>query len=293
MRIGALEGGGTKMVLAVCDESGKVLDRVSIPTETPEKTVPAMIDYFQEQKIDALGIGFFGPLQLDRRADNYGYITSTPKLAWRNYPLLDAFRDALKVPIGLDTDVNAAALGEAVYGASAGTENSVYITIGTGVGVGVIANGKLLHGMQHPEGGHILMRPHPDDPYPGKCPYHGSCFEGMASGPAIEERWGRKAAELAGEDKVWELEAHYIAQGLMNIILMLSPEKIILGGGVMHQTQVLDKVRRETLALLNGYMDTRRLADIENYIVLPALNDNQGILGCAKLGMMELEACGG
>lgn len=290
MRIGALEGGGTKMVLAVCNEQGEVLDRVSIPTEKPDITMPKMITYFKEQRVEALGVGFFGPLQLNAEAEDYGCIGNTPKLAWKGYPLLARFREELQIPVGLDTDVNAAALGEATWGATKGLENSVYITIGTGVGVGVVANGRLLHGMQHPEGGHILLSRHKDDRYKGRCPYHENCLEGLASGPAIEERWGSKAYDLAERQEVWELEAYYVAQGLVNIILMLSPERIVLGGGVMHQTHVLELIRKETLRLLNSYMDTRQLDEIESYIVLPALNDNQGILGCAKLGLEALES---
>lgn len=285
MRIGALEGGGTKMVLAVCNEAGEILDRVSIPTETPEITMPRMIAYFKEQQVEALGIGFFGPLQLNPKMPDYGCIGNTPKLAWKGYPVLDEFRRALQIPTALDTDVNAAALGEATWGITKGMENSIYITIGTGVGVGVISNGRLLHGMQHPEGGHILLSRHPQDTYKGRCPYHDNCLEGLASGPAIEERWGSKAYDLADRKEVWEMEAYYVAQGLVDMILMLSPERIVLGGGVMHQTHVMDMIRKETLRLMNRYMDTSQMRDIENYIVLPSLNDNQGILGCAKLGM--------
>ena len=262
MRIGALEGGGTKMVLAVCNENGEVLDRVSIPTETPEITMPKMIAYFKEQQVEALGIGFFGPVILNEQSPKYG----------------------------CDTYVNAAALGEATWGITKGLKNSIYITVGTGIGAGVIVDGKMLHGMQHPEGGHILVAPHPNDTYKGKCPYHGRCLEGMASGPAIEERWGKKAYELSDKKEVWELEAYYVAQGLVDMIMLLSPERIVLGGGVMHQTHVMDLIRKETLRMVNKYIDTEELSDIENYIVLPSLNDNQGILGCAKLGMDALTA---
>lgn len=291
MKIGALEGGGTKMVLAVCDENGRILDRTSIPTETPEVTMPKMIAYFKEHEVDALGIGFFGPIQLNQDSAEYGCMGNTPKAAWRGYPVYRTFRDALQIPIGLDTDVNAAALGEAAFGITKGLENSVYITIGTGVGVGVITNGKLLHGMMHPEGGHMLVARHPQDTYEGKCSCHQYCLEGMAAGPAIEARWGSKAYDLADRKEVWELEAYYVAQGLVNLILMLSPERIVLGGGVMHQTHVMELIRSKTLELMGGYMTTPQLQDIENYIVLPSLNDNQGILGCAKLGMNALENC--
>ena len=290
MRTGALEGGGTKMVLAVCNENGEVLDRVSIPTETPEITMPKMIAYFKEQQVEALGIGFFGPVILNEQSPKYGCVGNTPKLAWKWYPVLDEFKKALQIPVGFDTDVNAAALGEATWGITKGLKNSIYITVGTGIGAGVIVDGKMLHGMQHPEGGHILVAPHPNDTYKGKCPYHGRCLEGMASGPAIEERWGKKAYELSDKKEVWELEAYYVAQGLVDMIMLLSPERIVLGGGVMHQTHVMDLIRKETLRMVNKYIDTEELSDIENYIVLPSLNDNHGILGCAKLGMDALAA---
>ena len=293
MRIGALEGGGTKMVLAMVTETGEILDRVSIPTEAPEITVPKMIEYFKEQKPDALGIGFFGPLQLNKKVKNYGAMANTPKPGWKDYPLLATFQKELGIPIGLDTDVNAAALGEATFGCAMGLENCVYITIGTGIGIGVMSNGRLLHGMQHPEGGHILVKPHPEDTYKGHCPYHGTCFEGMAAGPAMEDRWGTKAYNLPADSKAWEFEAYYIAQGLVNIILMLSPEKIILGGGVMHQEHLLDMIREQTEKLLAGYIDTNETRDMENYIVPASLNDNQGILGSAKLGMIALEEAWG
>ena len=288
MKIGALEGGGTKMVLAVCTEQGEVLERTSIPTETPQITMPKMIEYFREKQVEALGIGFFGPLQLNKAAKNYGCLINTPKLAWTGSPVSKPFEEALGIPVALDTDVNAAALGEATWGASVGTQNSIYITVGTGIGVGVISNGRVLHGMQHPEGGHILLKPHPADTYKGRCPFHPNCLEGMASGPAIEERWGKKAYELSDRMEVWEMEAYYIAQGLVDMILMLSPEKIVLGGGVMHQTHVMSLIREEVKKQLGGYMDTPELRQIEDYIVLPKLNDNQGIMGCAKLAMLEL-----
>lgn len=289
MRIGALEGGGTKMVLAVGDETGKIFDRISIPTETPEITVPKMIDYFKKADIEALGIATFGPIDLDKSSKTYGYITTTPKLAWANYDLVGAFRKELDIPIAFDTDVNGSAIGEATWGITKGLDNSVYITIGTGVGMGIISNGKPLHGMLHPEGGHIQLIRHPKDTYKGHCPYHETCLEGMAAGPAVEERWGDKAINLTDRKEVWDMEAYYIAQALASIILLLSPQRIILGGGIMHQTQLMPLIRRKTLEFLNGYLQTKELDDIDHYIVLPSLDDNQGIMGCIKLALLEME----
>lgn len=289
MRLGALEAGGTKMVCAIGNEKGEIFERTSIPTETPEITVPKLIEYFADKKIEALGIGCFGPIDLNRNSDTYGYITTTPKLVWANYNIVGAFREALKIPVGFDTDVNGSALGEATWGITKGLENSMYITIGTGVGAGIITNGKLLHGMLHPESGHLLLSKHPSDSYEGGCPYHKTCLEGLASGPAIEARWGKKGVELADKKEVWELEAYYIGQALADYIVTLSPQRIVLGGGVMHQEHMIPMVREEVKRQLNGYLQTKELEDMENYIVLPSLNDNQGIMGALKLAVDEYQ----
>lgn len=289
MRIGALEAGGTKMVVAIGNERGEILDRLSIPTQTPETTMPKLMEYFTDNAIEALGIGCFGPIDLNKESATYGHITSTPKLSWRNYNIVGAFLEALKVPIGFDTDVNASAIGEATWGSAKDVKNSIYITIGTGVGVGVIIDGKPLHGMLHPEAGHILLAKHQKDNFKSACPYHENCMEGLAAGPAIEARHGKKAYELSDQEEVWELEGFYIAQALVNYILTLSPERIILGGGVMHQKQLMPIIHREVLRMLNGYIVTPQLQDIETYIVLPKLNDNQGIMGCIRLALNEME----
>lgn len=283
---GALEAGGTKMVCAVGDENGKILERVSIPTGTPADTMPPMVDFFRGKGISALGIGCFGPVDLNRDSKTWGYITSTPKLAWQNFDIVGAFRQALGVPVGFDTDVNAAALGEATWGCTRDVASSIYVTVGTGIGAGVIVNGKPLHGMLHPEAGHILMPRHPDDPLAeGCCPFHRNCLEGLAAGPSLEKRWGVRGAELTGRKEVWEMEAWYLGQAMANYILLLSPERIVLGGGVMHQPSLLGLVRQETAKALNGYLRTERLADMEHYIVGVSLNDNQGVMGAIKLAL--------
>lgn len=285
MLLGALEAGGTKMVCAIGDEKGTIINRISIPTETPEITMPKLLDYFRSYPVEAIGIGTFGPAELNTASPTYGYITTTPKLAWRNYDIRGTFAKELSVPVGFDTDVNAAALGEATFGCMKGIGTGIYITIGTGIGVGVLVNHTLLHGMLHPEGGHILLEKNPADSFSGCCPYHSNCFEGLAAGPAIEKRYGKKAFELKDVTKVWELEAEYIAKALVNYILILSPERIVLGGGVMHQEQLFSLIREKTLQLLNGYINTKEIADLEHYIVPPALQDNQGILGCLRLAL--------
>ncbi len=265
MRLGALEAGGTKMVCAIGNENGEIFERVSIPTESPDVTMPKLIAYFADKEIEALGIGCFGPIDLNRNSETYGCITTTPKLAWKNYNIVKAFQDALRVPVGFDTDVNGSALGEATWGITKGLQNSMYITIGTGVGTGIITNGGLLHGMLHPEGGHLLLSRHPKDSFEGTCPYHKNCLEGLAAGPAIEARWGEKGTQLADRKEVWELEAYYIAQALVDYIMVISPQRIVIGGGVMHQEHLMPLIREEVKRQLAGYIDTKELSGISYY----------------------------
>ena len=289
MLIGGIEAGGTKMVCAVGDENGVIKDRTSFPTRQPEETFADMIAYYRNWDIQALGIGCFGPLDLNRQSRTYGYITKTPKPGWGNCDIVGAFKDALGVPVGFDTDVNGAVLGEVTWGAAKGLDSAIYITIGTGVGVGVYVNGGLLHGLVHPEGGHILLIRHPKDTYEGKCPFHKNCVEGLAAGPSIEARWGKKAAELADRDEVWDMEAYYIAQAITDYILSYSPQKIILWGGVMHQEKLFGMVRKEVLNLLNGYVAHEMITEhIDQYIVPPALGEDPGIMGAIKLGLDAL-----
>ena len=287
MLYGAIEAGGTKMVVALVEDTGEIVEKQTIPTTTPEETVPQMIEFFKGKDIVAVGVGSFGPVDVVKDSPTYGCIMNTPKFAWKHYNLVQALQDGLGVPIGLDTDVNAACLGEMTYGCAKGIGNVVYVTIGTGIGAGIAVEGNLLHGMMHPEAGHILITKRLADKGQSVCPYHESCFEGLASGPSIEARWGKKAFELVDHQIVWELESEYIAKGLMNLILTLSPQKIILGGGVMHQEQLFPMIRQKVLVELNQYYDTKELADMESYIVPASLKDNQGILGAAVLAMKE------
>lgn len=288
MLIGALEAGGTKMVCAVCDELGTILEQTRIDTTTPEETIPKIINFFQDKNIQALGIGAFGPVDVNTNSGTYGKILDTPKVAWRHFDLLHALKQELQVPMGLDTDVNASCLGEVTYGSAKGLENVLYLTIGTGIGAGIYINGQLHHGILHPEAGHIPLEKHKEDQYPGKCSYHRTCFEGLASGPAIEERYGLKADKLTENPNVWELEAYYIAQALTTYILTFMPERIILGGGVMHQTQLFPLIRKNVLDNLNGYIQVKQLEEIDQYIVEASLADQQGILGCLKLGLKSI-----
>jgi len=283
---GSLEAGGTKMVCAIGDEQGNILERISIPTLAPENTMPAILDFFKNKNISALGIGCFGPVDLDKKSPTYGHITTTPKLAWKNYDIVGVCEKELGVPVGFDTDVNGSALGEATWGCTKDLDNSIYITVGTGIGVGVIIDRKPYHGMLHPEGGHIFLARHPQDPMErGVCPYHELCLEGLASGPSIQARWGKPGVELADRKEVWELEAYYLAQAICSYIMILSPERIIIGGGVAHQEQMMPLIRKEVLRQMGGYIAAKGMQDLDNYIVLPSLNDDQGILGALKLAM--------
>ncbi len=292
MMIGGIEAGGTKMVCAVGTEDGTILNRVTFPTRQPEETFSDLISYFKKWDIKALGIGCFGPIDLDRKSDTYGYITKTPKKGWENCNIVGTFEKAFGIPVGFDTDVNGAVLGEVTWGAARGLDHAIYITIGTGTGVGVYLNGALLHGLMHPEGGHILLAKEPQDFYEGCCPFHKNCMEGLASGSAIEGRWGKKAAELAGQEYVWELESYYIAQAVTDYILVYSPQKIILWGGVMHQEQLFALVREKVKGLLNGYIPHHMVEkSIEEYIVPPALGEDPGIMGAIKLGILAAGFC--
>ena len=289
MKYGGIEMGGTKMVCAIVDEEFNILDRKTIPTTTPEETLSLLVDYFKDKDVDAIGLASFGPVDLNENSKTYGYITETPKPGWRNTDVVGYFKKHFNIPIGFDTDVNAACLGEVIYGAGKGLSNVIYGTIGTGIGFGVYLNDKLHHGLMHPETGHILLRQREDDKYLGCCPYHKGCFEGLASGTSMFERWGRRAETMDKNDKAFELEAFYIAQGLLNCVMCYSPEKIILGGGVMHNENLYPMIRKELLKQLNGYIAKDEiLKDIDNYVVKPMLNDNQGIIGACELGRLKL-----
>jgi fructokinase len=287
--LGAIEAGGTKFVCAVGDEAGGIVERVQIPTTVPSETIPQVITFFKKYSIEAIGIGSFGPIDVNQDSATYGHITSTPKPGWKDYPFVQEIKEALAVPVGFNTDVNAAALAEATFGAAKGMDSCLYITVGTGIGAGAVVQGNLLQGLSHPEMGHILVRRHPEDHYAGKCPYHQDCLEGLAAGPAIEEQWGAKGAELVGRDEVWDMEGYYIAQALMQYILILSPKKIILGGGVMKQEQVFSCVYKYLPELLNGYVTLPKLPD---YIVSPGLGDNAGVIGSLLLAKNALQKNG-
>ncbi len=280
--LGGIEAGGTKMVVAIGDDDCNIIKRKEIPTKAPEETIPSILEFFEENDVTAIGIGAFGPVCVERNSKDYGKIGRTPKLSWVNFSWSEAFKSS-GIPVAVDTDVNAAVLGEVIFGNGKGLSDVIYITIGTGIGVGVYCCGQLLHGMLHPEAGHILLMLNENDKFEGACPYHKNCFEGLASGTAIKKRYGTEAFNLIDREDVWELEAEYVAKALMQYICCYSPKRIILGGGVMHVEKLFPLIRKKTLEYMNGYIDTAELRDINNYIVPAGLGGEQGIKGALYL----------
>lgn len=282
---GGIEAGGTRWNCAVGDGGGTVRRLESFATTTPEETIGRAVEYFERNgPLSALGVGCFGPIELHPSSPRWGSITTTPKPGWSGTDVVGMLRAALDVPIGFDTDVNAAAVGEWKWGAGQGLETFSYVTVGTGIGGGVLANGRPLHGLVHPELGHIRV-PHDRqrDPFPGSCPFHGDCLEGLASGEALRQRWGAPGEDLDSPE-VWELEADYLALGLADLVLTLSPERIVVGGGVAGTPGLLALVRERLPGLLAGYVDAPQLREgIEGYVVAPALGGCAGVLGAIEL----------
>jgi fructokinase len=286
--VGAIEAGGTKFNCAIVDSSQQIVQEVRIATRSPGETLAEVVAFFRasEAPLSGIGVSCFGPIDLDPSSPHYGHITSTPKLAWRNTDILAPLRE-FNVPIGFDTDVNGAAFGEYMFGAGKGLHTLVYYTIGTGIGGGALVEGKPLHGLTHPEMGHVRI-PHDNvrDPFTGCCPSHGNCFEGLASGPALEQRWQQNPSLLPADHAAWKLEALYISLALTNTICTLSPERIILGGGVMQHESLFPLIRQNVVELLNGYVQHKTiLKEIDQFIVPPALGTLSGVLGAAALAM--------
>ena len=282
--LGSIEAGGTKFVCAVGNADG-VMSDVRIPTTTPGETLQGVVGFFKDwsgQPIEAVGIATFGPAGVNRDRDDFGYITTTPKPGWQNTDLAGEIKRALGVPIGFDTDVNGAALAELRWGAAKNRENCLYITVGTGIGGGFALGDQCLHGMIHPEMGHIRVPRSPEDrvAYAGHCPFHGDCLEGLACGPALADRWGQPAEALPSSHPAWDLLGGHLGFAVTNFLLTLSPEKIVLGGGVMHQSGLLERIRENVRTALNGYIQSPEVAEkIENYIVSPGLGEKSGIFG--------------
>ncbi len=292
---GAIEAGGTKFVCMVGSGPEHVEAQVRIPTTTPAETLHKVIEFFQPYvrgpKIEAIGIGSFGPIDLTPGSSTYGFITATPKPGWSNTDMLGILQDELKVNVAMDTDVNAAALGEFRWGASKDCDPSLYLTIGTGIGGGYIKDGKPLVGLLIPEMGHIHVKHDLDlDPFPGSCSFHGDCFEGLASGPALQKRLKVRGETISENHSFWEIEASYIASALATYILVLSPKRIILGGGIMQRLFLFPMIKRKVQEELNGYVQSPSLLDdIEAYIVPPGLGDQSGVLGALAMAQRMAE----
>ncbi len=288
---GAIEAGGTKFVCAVASGPDNILAETSFPTTTPGETFARTIAFFRDQsalgRLAAVGIASFGPVDLDPSSQTFGYITTTPKPGWAYADIRGEIERALDALVFIDTDVNGAALGESLWGAGQGRDPLVYITVGTGIGGGLLFKGQPVHGLLHPEMGHMRL-PHDlaADPFPGACPYHGDCLEGMAAGPALAKRWGQPGQTLPPDHPAWALEARYLALAVANLTFTLAPQIVILGGGVLDQPHLLDNIRRETERLINGYLQSPWLKPgLEAYIVRPGLGRRAGVLGAVALAM--------
>jgi len=286
-----MEGGGTKFVCAVGSGPDHIIDETRFPTTSPAETIARAIDFFKKYPVAGIGIASFGPVDLNPASATYGHITATPKPGWSQTDVLGRFQKAFTIPLVFETDVNAAAYGEYAWiPQNQRLDSLVYFTIGTGIGAGILLDGQLVHGLTHPEAGHMRL-PHDRkrDPFPGECPFHGDCFEGLANGPAIALRWHKPGETLPEDHPAWDLEATYIALALVNVICNLSPERIVLGGGVMQQKRLFPLIRQKVRDNLNGYIASPVFADgMEDYIVPPGLGKRSGILGAMAMAKKKV-----
>jgi fructokinase len=293
---GAVEAGGTKFVVAIGNDRGELLAQERFPTSDPSSTLANMHASLRRQSrafgtLAAIGLASFGPVELDKTSARYGFIGRTPKAGWSGTDMAGSLAREFRCPIGFNTDVNAAALAEHRWGAARDVDNLVYLTIGTGIGGGVIVDGAPLHGLTHPEIGHIHPRRHPlDGGFAGVCPFHGDCLEGLASGPAIVARSGALLQQLDAAHSQWSIEADYLGQLCAQLVLTVSPRRIVMGGGVMSQARLLPLIRLRLLHWLGGYVDRGEiLSDSGRYVVAPELGDNAGVLGALILAMNAAE----
>lgn len=289
MLIGGIEAGGTKFVCAVADENLFILEKIIIATTDPTTTFKQVFEFFDRYPIESLAIGSFGPIGVQPDKDNYGYILETPKKGWAGIDFLGQMRRRYSIPIAWTTDVNAAAYGEIKYGAAKGKSSCVYLTIGTGIGGGIVFKNEIFQGIGHPEMGHIYVKRNIKDTYHGACPYHDDCLEGLAAGPSLEARTGIKGKEIPLDHSVWDLQSNYIAQALMAYTLILAPEVIILGGGVMNQDHLLKKIQQQFTEVMSNYVKT---PNVEDYIVRWGLPNESGLIGTLLLAKKELEKQG-
>ncbi|WP_058305995.1 ROK family protein [Gracilibacillus massiliensis] len=285
MYYGAIEAGGTKFVCAVSDSNLNIVEKINIPTTEPKDTMKEVFRFFNNYSLQSIGIGSFGPIDVNKESKKYGYITTTPKKGWSDFDFVGFVQNQFDIPIAWTTDVNASAYGEYKLGGAHRANSCLYLTVGTGIGGGAIINDGILEGFGHPEMGHILIRKHPEDNFDGNCPFHSNCLEGLASGPAIEKRIQNKANSLKEDDPYWNIESYYLAQALVNYTFILRPEVIILGGGVMDQKHLFPKIRKEYKNLMKDYVNT---LDLDEFIIEPGLNGDQGLMGCLLLAKDEI-----
>jgi fructokinase len=286
MKLGSIEAGGTKFVCSVSDEKLNIIAKTRIPTTVPSETMPKIYHFFRKNQPDAIGIGCFGPIGINKGCKNYGKILATPKKGWVNYPFLEKIQCHISKSVFWTTDVNAAAYGEYKLGAGKGLKNIIYWTVGTGIGAGAICNGHVLNGMSHSEMGHIVVARNQYDHIDGTCIYHYDCLESLASGPAIEKRAGEKAENLSRSSKQWDMEAYYLAQACVNVAMILSPERIIFGGGVSNQEQLFPKIRYEYNKMVGQYLEN---ISLDEFIVHAKLGNDAGTMGCLLLAKEVLE----
>lgn len=283
-RYGLVEAGGTKFVLGVATDKDNIEASTRIDTTTPDETIGAMLDWFRVQGVlDAVGVASFGPLELDRLSPKWGHIGITPKPHWSGTDIAGPLLRAFDCPVAIDTDVNGAALAEYHWGAGQGQRSMLYFTIGTGVGGGAVVDGNVLHGLSHPEMGHMSLPRHPDDlEFAGTCPFHGACLEGLASGPAIKARWGMSLSQLPADHPAHDIIAFYIAQTVVTMQAIFAPGRVIFGGGVMGTPGLIDRVQRQAVMLGSGYFR----GDPNQIVVLPGLGDKAGLLGALALAQL-------
>lgn len=285
---GGVETGGTWCVCALGRGPDQLVAEEQFPTSDPETTLAQIVEFFRRNTgAVAIGVGAFGPVDLDSRSATWGYVTTTPKPGWRYVSVARVIGEQLAVPVTFETDVTAAAIGEHRWGAGRGVGALCYLTVGTGIGGGLLLEGRPWHGLVHPEVGHIRI-PHDRtrDPFEGSCPVHGDCWEGLASGPSITARWQQAPDELPDQHPAWTLEADYLALGILSIVLIASPQRVIVGGGVLDHPRLLTSVGARLRDLSAGYLDTPLLGnDIDRYLVRPRLGDRAGVLGAIALAM--------
>lgn len=283
-----IDAGGTEFKCIVASSPEHIVAEQTVSIGHPDDTLAECAGFFQQTSksfgpLKKLGIGSFGPLNLDRNSPTYGHITSTPKPHWSNTDIVGYFHHNLKLPVAFETDVNAALLGEARWGAAQGLHSAVYVTVGTGIGAGVMIDGNLIHGAMHTETGHMLLPRHRDDTFHGLCPFHGACLEGLASGPAIAERWQESPKTMVDTHAAWSLQAHYLATMCVNLVLMYSPQKLLLGGGVMNRLALFPAIHQSFRSQMNSYI--KPTIAIEEFIVPPHLGNNAGAMGAIALAL--------